>query len=217
MSTYTMTKKSLVAASLVVLSVVAGGSRVARADDDGGRGFVELAIGEMTPMGDDQWDNVNDSAFKIGLHGGAWARHGLGFELAVDYTPLNSDYASFGVGNIQTDLTRLRLQIGGRGGAPIAHNLRAFGRFLVGADYVRGSVSGNVLGVNFDGDDSDVGLAVEIGGGVLYSLGIVSVGAQLAIPMAFHFTEQDAQNENYLDFDYNAYDVDLLLTVGTAF
>jgi hypothetical protein len=58
---------------------------------------------------------------------------------------------------------------------------------------------------------------VEIGGGVLYSLGVVSVGVQIAIPMAFHFTEQDPPNGHYLDFDYNAYDLDLLLTVGTAF
>ena len=86
------------------------------------------------------------------------------------------------------------------------------------ADYMRGSYEGQILGNSFSGDESDVGLGVEIGGGVLYSLGgAFSVGAQLAVPMAFHFTEQDAQNEQYLDFKYNAYDLDLMLTVATGF
>src|SRR6266542_2166770 len=90
MSTY-MTKKSWIVSLLVVGSVAVAAPSVARAADDGdGTGFVELAVGQMSPMGDKQWDDVNESAFKFALHGGVWARRGMGFELALDYTPLDS-------------------------------------------------------------------------------------------------------------------------------
>jgi hypothetical protein len=227
MSTYitntkTKTNKCLVASLVAVLGLVAGGARVAHADDDGGRGFVELAIGEMSPLGDDEWDSKHDGEAKFALHGGTWARHGLGFELGLDYTGLGSGHAEGFGESVDSDYSRFRLLIGGRGGAPIAHNLRAFGRFLVGADYVRSSVewSGPVDGSHVE---SDVGLGVEIGGGILYSLGdAFSVGAQIAVPMAFHFSEQNVDLGNlddaqFEDFEYNSYDVDLMLTVATAF
>jgi hypothetical protein len=225
MSTYmtsTKTMKSLVASLVVVLGLVAGGARVAHADDDGGRGFVELAIGGMSPLGDDEWDSKRDGEAKFGVHGGTWARRGLGFELGLDYTGLGSGHAEGFGESIDSDYSRFRLLIGGRAGVPIASKLRAFGRFLIGADYVRSSLtwSGPVDGSHVE---SDVGLGLELGGGILFSLGdSFSIGAQIAIPMAFHFSEQDVDLGNlddaqFEDFDYSSYDLDLMLTVATAF
>jgi hypothetical protein len=219
MSTYISktTKKSLVASLVVVLGLVAGGARVAHADDEGGRGFVELAIGEMSPLGDDEWDSKQDGVAKLGIHGGSWANRGLGFELGLDYTGLDSYHAEALGQSVDGDFSRVRLLIGGRFAAPIAHKLRAFGRLLVGADYVRGSL--DLSGpINAGRTESDVGLGLEIGGGVLYSLGdAFAIGAQIAIPMAFHFTPQDIPNDQWADFEYDAYDLDLMLTVATAF
>jgi hypothetical protein len=223
MRTYmSKTKKSLVASLVVVMGLVVGRARVAHADEDGGRGFVELAIGGMSPLGDDEWDSKREDEAKFGVHGGTWARHGLGFELGLDYTNLGSGHAEGFGESVDSDYSRFRLLIGGRAGAPHAHNLRAFGRLLIGADYVRSAV---VWSGPFDGShtEGDVGLGLELGGGILYSLGgAFSIGAQIAIPMAFHFSEQDVRLDDlagsqFEDFEYNSYDLDLMLTVATAF
>ncbi len=217
MSTY-MTKKSWVVSFLAVVSL-AGSSAVAHADEvDDGKGFVELVLGQMSPLGDDTWDNANGTAGKFGVHGGVWAKRGAGFELGLDYTPLDNVDQSSALGSYHSDLGRVRLLIGGRGGTHVAKHVRLFARVALGADYIRGSVRISTPIGNFDGDDSDVGLGAEIGGGVLLNVfGAFAVGAQIAVPMAFHFTEQDFQKKQYLDAKYNSYDLDLLLTLGTSF
>jgi hypothetical protein len=190
----------------------------ARADDEDGKGFIEAVVGQAMPLGEDQWDDAYDTALKLGVRGGVWARHGIGLELAFDYTSLDETDTNVPGFSLHTDIDRYRFLVGGRGGTHVARNVLVFGRLLVGADYMRGSYNGELLGNGFDGDDSDVGLGVEIGGGVLINLAnVVSIGAQLAIPMAFHFNEQDANNGEYVDNEYNAYDLDLLLTAGTSF
>jgi hypothetical protein len=47
-------------------------------------------------------------------------------------------------------------------------------------------------------------------GGNLY------VGAHLAVPMAFHFDDDDPGDDGDFDFEYNGFDIDLLFTIGTT-
>jgi opacity protein-like surface antigen len=202
---------------LVVVGVVCAFGSRAEAREGGSDGFIEVAIGQAVPLGDDQWDDTWDDTLKLGLRGGVGARRGLGFEVALDYTPLDSSSTSVGgLANLETDISRYRLMVGGRGGVPVARNVRAFGRALIGVDYMRGTYEGQILGQPFDGDEDDVGLGLEIGGGVAFNvLDVLSVGVQLNIPIAFHFNEADS--EDPIDNEYTAYDVDLMLTVGTSF
>ena len=220
MTESTFTSRVGFAAALVgAVVTLALPANVEARERGGSRGFIEAAIGQAAPVGEDEWENTFDSTLKLGLRGGAWGGGGLGFEAALDYTPLDSTEDSLLGVTLRTDVSRFRLLIGGRFGADLARNVRLFGRVLIGADYMRGSYEGNapIVG-DFSGDDSDTGLGAEVGGGVAINLAnVVSVGAQLAIPMAFHFTEQDVQNEQYIDYDYNAFDVDFMVTVGTSF
>src|SRR5262245_52688409 len=97
--------------SSVVLLMVAGlvatfGGR-AEAREGEGKGFVEFVIGQAMPIGEDEWDDTWDDTLKLGLRGGMWANRGMGFELALDYTPLDSQSGAFGnIANLETDVSR---------------------------------------------------------------------------------------------------------------
>ncbi len=176
------------------------------------RGYIELVAGAMLPLGEEEYSDFVDSSFKLGVRGGVWARKGGGFEMALDWTPVDNDLQ--GGQFVDIEINRFRLQVGGRGGAMVAPHVKIFGRLLFGVDYIR--ASGDVLG--FDYEETDVGLAVEVGGGVLVNVAdALAVGVQFAVPMAFHFEEDDPDDDTDSDLEYNAYDLDILFTVATPF
>jgi hypothetical protein len=73
-----------------------------------------------------------------------------------------------------------------------------------------------VPGIAFDAEQTDVGLALELGGGIEVRLGSVIVSGQLALPMALHFDDDDPADSKDFDFEYTGVDLDLLFAVGTA-
>jgi hypothetical protein len=107
--------------------------------------------------------------------------------------------------------------VGARLGARVGAGTFVFGRFLAGADVVSAEATGQVVGVAFEVGETDIGLAAELGAGVSVDAGGFRFGAQLALPMAFHFDDDDPNDDSDLDLDYTGIDLDLLVTVGSAF
>ena len=75
-----------------------------------------------------------------------------------------------------------------------------------GVDVGNVSTQGTILGVEIDEGQTDLGLALEFGGGVGVELGSVYVGAQLAVPMAFHFDDNGPDDPDDYDFEYTGID-----------
>src|SRR6185503_12305912 len=81
------------------------------------------------------------------------------------------------------------------------------GRAGIGIDIAHATLSGMFLGVGGSRSDTDVGLAVELGGGVAYDFGGTEVGAELAVPIGNH---SSASQNGSIPFQYALEDVDLL-------
>jgi len=185
-----------------VLTAVLLVPAAARADS-----FFEAAGGLAIPVGDSNWTKNAESSPKLALRGGA-IQGELGGMLGVDWTPVNLDAAN-GFLN------------------PSGHRFRVLGQFIfdhhvgpklivsghagLGIDIAHASYSYNILGVMGSGSDTDVGLAVELGGGAWYDLGSVQIGGQLALPIGHHSKTNPPAGE--FTFDYTSYDIDLLFGV----
>ena len=173
--------------------------------------FAEVVAGMALPLAEDDYTDQVDDSPKLGVRFGTAGEKGAGLELGLDFTPVNHELPE--VLGFDIDFQRYRILLGGRFGAPVGKGkLRAFGRVGAGVDIVRTSVTQDTLDV--DESETDLGLAVEVGGGLLFDAGPVVVGGQVALPFAFHF--EDDQNENRIDYEYTGIDLDLLLTVGTS-
>jgi hypothetical protein len=180
--------------------------------------FGEGVVGVALPMGDDDYENAVDNSFKLGFRGGSVGAGGLGFEIALDWTPANDDLSGEILGQtFDVDWHRFRTQVGIRGGTRVgkSKNVFVFGRAVGGMDLVYTSTTVTILGNTTDDSDTDIGLALELGGGVLVDVGAVALGFQVAVPMGFHFDEAD-QDED-IDYDYSSYDIDLLATISSGF
>ena len=111
------------------------------------------------------------------------------------------------------DIARYRLQIGGKFARPIGRTAQVYGRISGGVEIVTYSAEGQVFGINYDRSETDVGLAVELAGGILADVGKVRIGGQLGLPLAFHFDEDDPQDPDDADLEYTGIDLDLLFVV----
>jgi hypothetical protein len=197
--------------SLVLLALPGA----ARAD-----GFGELVVGLALPLGDDDYADVVDSSLKLGVRGGTTPAAGVGFELGLDWTPINDDYGG-SVPGFSWDVSwnRFRLLGGARVGVlagSASQPVQLFARFGAGLDIVHTSWRVSTPFGRDEGRETDVGLALEVGGGVLVSLGQVAIGAQIALPMGFHFDDNDDDPQR-VDLDYTSVDLDILFTIATAF
>jgi hypothetical protein len=196
-------------AFIMVIAFVAMGISTAQADDPRrGGGFLELVLGPTLVQGDDDYENVVDDSFKLGLRGGSMGRS-AGIEIGIDWNDL--DPPDVPLLDTYFEAHRFRFLIGGRGGAYFGR-VQVFGRLAIGADYVTASVD-SPLG---DNEESDLGFALELGGGAVFHLGGFYLGGQIAIPMAFHSEDDDEDNED-LGLDYTSTEIDLLLTGGLRF
>ena len=197
---------SLAAAATLVLAIPSS-----RAD-----GFGEVVVGIANPIGDSDYDNAVDTSFKLGVRAGELGKNGLGFEGALDWTPISDNYGGSVLGqSLDVSWQRFRLQGGLRFGKVLgSHNLMVFGRALAGVDIIHTSVSATVLGQTSSSSDTDTGLALEFGGGILVDAGPVVLGGQLAIPFGFHFDNSSTDN---VDRSYTAIDLDILFTASTSF
>lgn len=172
-------------------------------------GFVEGVVGAVVPIEEDSYADAVDEGLKVGLRAGSGLGPGA-FELALDYTA----FGGFEVLGSAYDFTRYRALVGGRHriGLDGAGKVALLVRVGVGVDVMSLRVTNDLF--DFESTETDAGIAAEVGTGFVVSLGKVYVGGQLALPMAFHFDEDDPDDPEDNDVEYNALDIDVLFTVG---
>lgn len=180
---------------------------VAQAD-----GYFEGVAGLSIPVGDDDWDEFADESMKLGIRAGGGGGP-TALEVSGDVTLINPDPA---VENLPGDFgaQQYRVLIGARHRVK-AGNAMLFFRGAGGVDVFHYGISGDVFGVEFEQTETDPGIAAEVGGGFVVPVGNLYVGAQLAVPMAFHFDDDDPNNNEDADLEYTAYAIDLMFTIGT--
>ncbi len=194
--------------SLVVAFASMAAARTATADG----GYAEAVVGLGIPIAEDDYENAVDESLKLGVRAGGGAGS-TAVELALDVTPVASELDSAAV---EVGVQRYRMLIGGR------HRIRSgpatlFVRAGVGVDVVHYSASSTVLGIMFEASETDLGLAAEVGGGFTIPVGgKLYVGGHLAVPMAFHFDDDDPAVNDDADLEYTGIDVDVLFTIGTT-
>jgi opacity protein-like surface antigen len=201
-------------------TVIAVGLFLAHDAKAQGRGtsYAELVAGIAMPLGEDDYENLIDNSPKFGVRIG-WLGLGrdsrAGLELGLDYTPVDNDVDE--LPGVEADVGRLRVLAGAR----IAWRLQAgsalFVRGGVGVDHVSAELTGGALGISVTAEGESTGLALEAGAGVMFAVSRSAyLGLQLAIPVAIHDDEPDA-DDDLLDLDYTGYDLDGLVTLGTRF
>ncbi|HEU0035211.1 MAG TPA: hypothetical protein VFQ53_31515 [Kofleriaceae bacterium] len=175
--------------------------------------FAEVHAGIAIPVADDEYTDNADESFKLGARLGSGSAT-RAIDLAFDFTPVNDELSS---AFATVDVSRYRIQLGGRVASKVAPNARLFGRVSAGVDLLRYHAYGSVLGVDFDQSETDAGLALEVEGGVIFDLGKVSLVAWLGVPMAFHFDDDDPNDATDADLEYTGIDLDLTAAVSIPF
>lgn len=207
--------------ALLAAASLAGAAGTAAAETGYFEGVVGLAV-PIADLNDDSNSLDYDTAFDESLKLGVRAGSGTGpsaFELTLDFTPLNNDI-SFGFpgGSLDVDVLRFRALAGLRHRTAVGkgRGVVVFGRVGAGLDVLHYGASGSFLGIEYERSETDPGLALEVGGGVAVRLGgKLYLGGQLALPMAFHFDDDDPNDAEDADLEYGGVDLDLLFTVGT--
>lgn len=175
--------------------------------------YVEVAAGLMTPLGDDTYETYTDSSFKLALRVGIGVANHVAFELGGDWTPANAPHNNL----FELTANRFRVLAGVRVEKAFAQRAMLFLRLGVGPDIVAAKATGTFLGATFERKDSDVGIALEVGGGVAVTLGSFVIGGQLALPIGIHFHGDDPNDPNDFNYDYTGVDLDFLGFVQTRF
>src|SRR5690606_17196734 len=99
-----------------------------------------------------------------------------------------------------TSAQRYRILVGAPHHVPVG-KAALFVRMGAGVDIAHASVFGTVLGVDYEYSDTDPGIAAEAGLGVRVPLGgKLYAGAHFALPMAFHFDEDDPGDDTDIAF-----------------
>lgn len=184
-------------------------STPARADGT----FFEADVGLMTPLGDDDYEQTLDESLKLGVRLGTQSG-ARGFDVSIDFTPANDELDS---ALAEIGIQRFRFMAGGRYAHPINTKAQFFVRGAAGIDLVRVTASGSILGQDFDNSETDVGLGLEIGAGVLFDVGKVKLGAKLGIPFAFHFDDDDPDDPDDADLEYTGVDLDVAFVLNVPF
>ena len=71
-------------------------------------------------------------------------------------------------------------------------------------------MSGELISAPYNEEYSSFGIVVEPGAGVVWNLGKVALGAQLAMPLTVHL-----QEDEYIRYDPVSFDVDVLFTLSS--
>jgi hypothetical protein len=182
-------------------------------------GFVELFGGRVMPVADRDYNSRFDETYKLGTRFGAGTRT-VAIEASLDFSPMNDKESQFAT----TDMTRVRILGGGRLTMPIGSSVdvlgramtaHVFGRFAGGLDLAHVDVVVHLFGPDIEDTVMDFGLALELGGGLMFDVGQVSFGGQVALPMAMHFNKPD--EPYYPDLDYTGIDLDLTFVASLRF
>lgn len=197
----------------ITLFTIAIASTAAMSTAAADGGYFEGVAGLTVPVGDDDWDQFADESLKLGIRAGGGGGP-TALELGGDITLVSPDAD---VENLPGDFSsqQYRILIGARHRIPVG-KATMFLRGAGGVDVFHYSISGTVLGVDFERSETDPGLALEVGGGLSVPVGpSLYVGAQAAVPMAFHFDGDDPNDDNDADLEYTAYALDVMFTIGT--
>ncbi len=175
-------------------------------------GYAEAVVGLAVPVADDDYDNYADDSLKLGLRAGGGAGPAM-LELTGDFTLVNPEFE--GNDLVDSSAQRYRILVGARHHVPVG-KASLFVRVGGGIDIAHARVYGSVFGVDYEYSDTDPGIAAEAGLGITVPIGgKLYVGGHLAVPMAFHFDEDDTSDDTDVFFDYTGVDLDVLFTIGT--
>ena len=197
---------------VTVVTLLIAVSSTARA---GTQGLAEAGVGVVLPVAGTSYRqefDVSPTLWFAGVYLPPYKDRSLGVELGIEYTPYNDEYKAHN--GASTDFTRLRAQLGARYLRPLAPQLTGFARALAGVDMVTWIQDGHLGTATYSDDDTHVGVALELGAGVLYRLGPITVGAQLAVPIGIH---RQTIYDMGVEIDRNAFDLELRLTVGNNY
>jgi hypothetical protein len=200
----------------VVLLALVVGDRSAAAD-----GFVELFGGRATPIADRDYNSRFEDGEKLGIRFGIGTARAI--EAGVDVSPIDdpTTYPS-----LTYDASRVRVLGGARLAVPIGSpvnvynrvvSAHVFGRVAAGVDLVHVNAARRALFGPLEERFVDIGLAVELGAGLMLDFGRFSIGAQVALPVTYHFREADFQAVYYPGLDYTGVELDLLLAIALRF
>jgi hypothetical protein len=184
--------------------------------ESGPSGFVELVVGAARPLADEDWETFHETSLKLGLRAGALDRApGLhfGFEVGVDYMPVDTDDSVNLGGVVYADASvhRARILGGLRVGLRPAPDLLLFSRLGAGLDYLTGERTRTAGVITLTCQHDTMGLALEAGVGIAARVAGLSAGLQVAAPLAFHDNDDD---RCLIGDDYAAYDLDILFSVS---
>lgn len=169
--------------------------------------FADVVGGVSLPLADDTWTKTVDTSPKVGLRAGAIGE-ALGGLLAVDFSPESIPNSSGGIGGIASgSVSMFRVRV--------LAELAAQHRFSMvtlmlragaGVDVAHTSYSAMVLGSSGGGSGTNVGYALELGGGVWFDLSnTVQLGVEAALPIGHH-----DGTDNNINFSWTSYDLDIL-------
>jgi hypothetical protein len=186
-----------------VITILCASAGVAHAE-----GYVEGVAGVAIPVSDDDYSELEE-ALKLGVRAGSGAP--MAVEFAADYT----NYQGTEALDIKFDLTRYRAMIGVRQHIAVGEkkNAALFIRGNVGADVMQFTAHSDGI-IDIDESETDVGIAAELGIGGLARFGNLYLGGHLAVPFAFHFDEDDPNDDEDVDAEYTGVDIDILFTAG---
>ncbi len=208
-------KATIVGSCAVLVALVA--APTARAEKNG---FAEVVVGMANPIGDDDYDDIVENSFKLGVRGGVFRGAPLsggvhlGFELGADWALADTKLDDGP--NFDATFHRFRFLAGGRVNVNLMKKLSLFFRAGAGLDVVLGSLSLTIGQTTTTTDENDLGFALEFGGGAVVEAGGYLFGMQLALPIAWHDDPSSGAGD-VLYYDYTSYELDLLVTAGTRF
>jgi hypothetical protein len=198
---------------VMVITVLLAAASTARAATNG---LAEAGVGVVLPVAGTSYRqefDVSPTLWLAGVYLPPYENRNLGVEMGIEYTPYNDEYKANN--GASTEFSRLRAEIGARYLRALAPDLTGFGRALAGVDMVSWTQEGHLgTAPAYSDDETHVGVALEFGAGVLYRLGPVSVGAQLAVPIGFH---RQTIYDMGVAIDRNSCDVELRLTIGNNY
>jgi len=185
----------------VAIAVVLLVTASARADS-----VFDVLGGLAAPIADDNWTKTIDTSGKLAIHAGGTTSNtatSFGGMLGLDWTPAKTGSSG---GFASYSLNRFRALVSGFGLFRVGSRLMLEARAGVGIDltYTQATVLGS------SSSDTEVGVAVEVGGGAWFDVGSIDIGGEVALPISIH----SQHTFDGIPFpSYTSVDIDLLLGV----
>jgi hypothetical protein len=191
-------------ATLVGMRVIIALALLAVATPASADSYVGLAAGVAVPVSDESYTDAVNNSPVLGLRVGS-SPGAIGGYLSFEWTPIDAEADD--TPGIDVSAHRFRILVGPEFQHPVSNTLAVTGRAGVGIDIAHASYTADTIIGRFESSETDMGLALEFGGGVWFRLGGLQVGGELSLPISIH---DDDPDERDFDYDYTAIDVQLL-------